>query len=104
MSCASRVVACAAHVIACHHPRCRRQAHESPLFLSYFRDTGGLMYLQGGVASGFAHVEPDVYPTRCVRGDARLRQHGDVAVTWPRCGAVMALCRARVRVMGCACE
>ena len=31
------------------------------LFSSYFRATGGVQYLEGGVASGFNHVERDVY-------------------------------------------
>lgn len=31
------------------------------LFSSHFRSLGGLQYLDGGVASGFAHVERDVY-------------------------------------------
>ena len=39
------------------------QGHESPLFLSYFKDKG-LTYLPGGVASGFRQVQKDVYPTR----------------------------------------
>jgi len=39
------------------------QGHESPVFLSYFKDRG-LIYLPGGVSSGFHHVERDVYPTR----------------------------------------
>ncbi len=40
--------------------------HPSPsqtLFSSYFRSSGGVQYLQGGVASGFNHVERDVYET-----------------------------------------
>jgi len=35
------------------------QGHESPLFQSYFRGNS-LKYLQGGVESGFTHVEPTV--------------------------------------------
>ncbi len=31
------------------------------LFSSYFRSSGGIQYLSGGVASGFNHVERDVY-------------------------------------------
>ena len=31
------------------------------LFSSYFRAMGGVQYLEGGVASGFNHVEHDVY-------------------------------------------
>ena len=31
--------------------------------MSYFKDTG-IIYLKGGVQSGFEHVERDVYPTR----------------------------------------
>lgn len=42
------------------------QNRESNLFLSYFKDTG-IQYLEGGVASGFKHVERDEYPTRLLR-------------------------------------
>lgn len=40
------------------------QGSESALFQSYFKTTGGIHYLPGGVASGFKHVERDVYETR----------------------------------------
>lgn len=40
------------------------QGSESSLFMSYFKGTGGIEYLPGGVASGFKHVEKDVYSTR----------------------------------------
>jgi hypothetical protein len=40
------------------------QGNESALFLSYFKDTGGVEYVPGGVASGFRKVEVDVFPTR----------------------------------------
>jgi len=40
------------------------QGHESALFLSYFKEFGGLKILDGGVASGFNHVDPDKYEPR----------------------------------------
>ena len=40
------------------------QGSESQLFLSYFRKSGGIEYLPGGVDSGFTKVERDVYETR----------------------------------------
>ena len=40
------------------------EGSESPLFLSYFKTTGGIEYMNGGVESGFHHVVRDVYQTR----------------------------------------
>jgi hypothetical protein len=40
------------------------EGHESQQFLSLFKRSGGIEYVPGGVESGFAHVERDVYETR----------------------------------------
>ena len=40
------------------------QGSESDLFLTYFKKTGGIEYMDGGIDSGFHHVERDVYETR----------------------------------------
>jgi advillin len=53
------------------------QGHESALFQSKFKQTG-LTYLDGGVASGFTHVEKDVYEPRLLhlkgKRNVRCRQ------------------------------
>ena len=40
------------------------EGNESQLFLSYFKSSGGIEYLPGGMESGFRKVERDVWPTR----------------------------------------
>eukprot|EP00742_Colponemidia_sp_Colp-10_P001498 GILJ01001608.1.p1 GENE.GILJ01001608.1~~GILJ01001608.1.p1 ORF type:complete len:830 (-),score=172.89 GILJ01001608.1:131-2620(-) len=49
------------------------QNHESPLFLSYFKE--GIEYLSGGVASGFRHVDRDSYEPRLlwIKGRRNVR-------------------------------
>lgn len=51
------------------------QGSESSLFMSYFKSSGGVEYLPGGVASGFKHVEKDSYRTRLlsVKGKRAVR-------------------------------
>ena len=69
------------------------QGAESALFLSYFKASGGIEYLPGGVESGFNKVERDVYPTRLLhlKGKRTVRvsevplsrsslNHGDVFI------------------------
>jgi len=40
------------------------EGFESSQFLSYFNDVGGIKLLEGGVASGFKHVEPEKFKPR----------------------------------------
>lgn len=49
------------------------QEHESKLFLSYFKN--GIRYADGGVASGFRHVDPNVVEKRLlqVKGKRNVR-------------------------------
>lgn len=47
------------------HREC--EGHESTLFQSYFRATGGIQYEAGGIESGFRKVERDVYETRLLQ-------------------------------------
>lgn len=51
------------------------QGHESELFLSYFQKKGGIRLLEGGVESGFKHVEPTKYSPRLlwVKGKNNVR-------------------------------
>ena len=58
------------------------QGNESDLFLSYFKKTGGIEYMDGGIDSGFTHVERDVYETRLLhlKGKRTVRVKS-VAVT-----------------------
>lgn len=51
------------------------QGNESALFLSYFKHSGGVEYLPGGVDSGFRHVERDSWPVRLlhVKGQRSVR-------------------------------
>jgi villin 1/advillin len=54
------------------------QGHESALFSSYFKGSGGIQYLEGGVDSAFNHVDPDAYEPRLLqckgKRDVRVMQ------------------------------
>jgi len=51
------------------------QDHESELFLSYFKQYGGVRILSGGIESGFHHVEPTKYVPRLLwlKGKKNIR-------------------------------
>ena len=58
------------------------EGSESAKFLDYFRNSGGVHYLPGGMESGFAHVERDVWPTRLlhIKGTGRACRVREVPV------------------------
>lgn len=47
--------------------------NESSLFLSYFDERGGLRIFEGGVDTGFNHVEPTEYKNRLLRVEGNIR-------------------------------
>lgn len=51
------------------------QGRESKLFLSYFKEAGGIRILEGGVDSGFNHVKPEEYKPRLlwIKGKKNVR-------------------------------
>jgi len=51
------------------------QGFESSQFLAYFANTGGIRLLEGGVASGFKHVEPEKFKPRLLhlKGRTNIR-------------------------------
>lgn len=51
------------------------QDHESPLFISYFEKYGGIKILEGGIESGFKHVDPKSYKPRLlwIKGKKNVR-------------------------------
>eukprot|EP01138_Halocafeteria_seosinensis_P007299 gb/GECG01007463.1/.p1 GENE.gb/GECG01007463.1/~~gb/GECG01007463.1/.p1 ORF type:complete len:862 (+),score=169.72 gb/GECG01007463.1/:1-2586(+) len=61
---------------AIQHREC--EGHESKEFITAFKKYGGIEVLEGGIDSGFNHVEPDQYETRLlhVKGkrDVRTKQ------------------------------
>ena len=72
------------------------QGSESSLFLSYFKGSGGIEYLPGGVESGFRKVERDVYETRLLH----LKGRRTVRVT-PVPVATASLCKGDVFILDC---
>jgi len=52
--------------------------HESAQFLAYFKDCGGIQLLEGGIESGFNHVEPEKFAPRLLhlkgRKNIRVQQ------------------------------
>jgi len=51
------------------------QDHESSLFISYFEKFGGIKILEGGIESGFHHVDPQNYKPRLlwIKGKKNVR-------------------------------
>jgi len=50
------------------------EGYESPKFLNYFEHLGGLVTMEGGVDSGFNHVEPESYQPRLLHCKGKFKK------------------------------